>query len=137
MTDLIARLEAAPEGSRELSDEVLLAVGWEHIDTGDVREEQWVSPGGMYFIVSPRPDPTRSIDDALKWMVPEGWSVANLWQAFKSKPTNQPWWGAKLRRDEPYYFIPPSVLGRPTPALAITIAALKAKEATQQTRPSP
>ena len=74
-TDLIARLEAAPAGSRELSDEALVAVGWEHIDTGDVREEQWVSPGGMYFIVSPRPDPTQSIDDALKWMVPKGMDV--------------------------------------------------------------
>ena len=54
MTSLATRLEAASEGSRELSDEMLLVLGF----------TEWR--------LRHKPDPTRSIDDGLT-MVPEGW----------------------------------------------------------------
>ena len=58
--DLIARLEAAEEGSRRLSDDCLLATGW---------HEYQITPGNVRYIKD-RPDPTRSIDAAMK-LVPD------------------------------------------------------------------
>jgi len=57
MTDLIARLEEATEGSEDLSDEVLLVLGW------------WKEGGPAYEKVGfPIPDPTRSVDDCKRWV---------------------------------------------------------------------
>lgn len=74
MTDLIQRLADGP-GSRELSDEVLLACGWERQKHGPMYF-RWHSPNGRGFEgtdIQYRPDPTRSVDDALA-LVPEGWT---------------------------------------------------------------
>lgn len=67
MTDLVQRLRAAQEPSRELADEVLLALGWQQLDlrpqgplawqnTGDGME--WIEHGGQ-------PDPLTSTDALL------------------------------------------------------------------------
>ncbi len=76
---LLQRLHAAPSGSRALSDEVLLALGWTHTDKG--QETWWSAPeprlydGAMcrpIYEDEARPHPSFSVDDALS-LVPEGW----------------------------------------------------------------
>lgn len=62
-TDLIAKLESASEGSRELSDAVLEACG---------RDCNWLrslARDDPSFVI---PDPSRSLD-AARALVPEGW----------------------------------------------------------------
>lgn len=64
MTDraaLIAKLEAATGGSRELSDEILRFRGWTSRGSPAVL---WFAPNKQSWKKG-RPDPTRSIDDAL------------------------------------------------------------------------
>ena len=81
MTELIIRVKEATEGSRELSDEILLALGWTTktvIDPGasadygeDIEAKEWISPSGEntgYL----RPRCTESLGDAL-YLVPETW----------------------------------------------------------------
>lgn len=64
MTDLaklLSDIESAPEGSRELSDEMLLACGWKR----DARRKAyWRDTDGRYVGIS-RPDPSRSLDAKL------------------------------------------------------------------------
>jgi hypothetical protein len=73
MLDLISRLESAAEGSRELSDDVLLACGWEKTFDG-VACDYWAPPHTAGRVYSDnRPSPTESVDDALE-LVPEGWT---------------------------------------------------------------
>lgn len=68
---LMSRLRDAAEGSRELSDEVLLALGWK-------RAPSWRSPDGKVFPHA-IPNPTVSLDDAValvgtkyQWTIEEG-----------------------------------------------------------------
>jgi len=99
MTDLATRLEQAPEGSRELSDEVLRAMGF----TQPIPEMPgvWHWPESMWAKVdndmvsgtfgprrSNRPDPTRSVDDALS-LVPEGWGLEQI--CFTDKREGDHW----------------------------------------------
>lgn len=78
MTDksLIAELESAREGSRELSDKVLLACGWRHENIEDGtgfsgkprQQDAWIDPTGVPWtrsVKSKRPSPTESLDDAV------------------------------------------------------------------------
>ena len=61
-SDLITRLESAPCGTRELSDEVLRALGWK------LRPWFWEDPRGGRWgdaCFPDVPDPARSVDDAL------------------------------------------------------------------------
>ena len=70
MTDaLIAELERAPGGSREISDEILLAAGWTQsaplkIFNKRTSDRIWHNAAGE--IVSPhmRPDPSQNLQDA-------------------------------------------------------------------------
>lgn len=114
---LIERLSAAKVDSRELSDEVLLALGWLH-ETGWWRPPA-PAPEWEIFHERDRPDPARSIDDAVRWVVPEGWS----WTIYGP--------------DQLGVVKPHAMLGVPgvfeadasaaTPALALCIAGLKAR----------
>ena len=87
---LIAELEQAKEGSRELSDRVLLAVGWTTSDSKDTRARFWRSPEGEDYDwwddpharsrggpPLKRPSPTESLDDALT-LVPEGFAIEDF-----------------------------------------------------------
>ena len=111
-TDLITALQAGP-GNRELSDQVLVAFGWTYgIRPLDGAKYWWKPPVGDY--PNDIPDPTQSIDDALALM-PKGckWTLDDenrclVW------PVRQP----RSFGDS-----------ASTPALAICIAILKAKEA--------
>lgn len=81
---LAEQLERGP-GSRELSDEVLLWLGWSTREFNSPGHgtvgHTWIMPGGgepnpemnirVHVI---RPSPTESVDDALV-LVPEGWRV--------------------------------------------------------------
>jgi len=67
---LIADLEAAPKGSRELSDDILRALGWRD----NPRDFKWFDPDGKLHdgrdaynrrLGPPRPSPTESLDAAM------------------------------------------------------------------------
>ena len=69
MTDptLISDLERATEGSRELSDRVLVALGWKHISTKSIH--WWINAAGIECAPPDRPNPTVNLQDAVE-MVP-------------------------------------------------------------------
>ena len=72
-TALIAKLEKAPEGSRALSDEVLLALGWTQYRMPNWKAGRlaWKKPDGRG--AGPEAaDPTRNLQDVVD-LVPEGW----------------------------------------------------------------
>jgi len=116
MTDLKTRLAQATEGSRELSDEMLLACGAE--SPSRAHPYHWILPNGNAVLVGLRPDPSRSVDDVLA-LVPEGYDVdlksarhragwrVNLWEKDGTV------WSADLA----------------APALALCLALLEAQEA--------
>ncbi len=68
--DLIHQLEQAQSGSRELSDAVLKACGWEIKTT--LNGIWWIGPENQSIPIKYSPSPTESLDDALQ-LVPEGW----------------------------------------------------------------
>ena len=117
---LIERLTAAKEGTRELSDEVLLARGWT-ITKDRGPQALYISPGNdppVYQVYAP--DPTRSLDDWKRWCVPEGltWGVSN-------RRSGEGVWTATIEKDSYYEFYSRAL----TPALALCIAGMKAREA--------
>ncbi len=63
--DLIARIEATLEGSRSLSDECLLAVGWEK-RLHDIAE--FIRPDGVIVNALAAPHVTGNLQDTLDWM---------------------------------------------------------------------
>lgn len=79
--DLIAEIEQAEEGSRELSDRVLFACGFSTQNRkiteiySDPYAVSLVSPTGniIGWFDESRPDPSRNVHDALAHVVPEGW----------------------------------------------------------------
>ena len=122
---LIAALERAEEGSRELSDEVLLALGWG--TRLEFTREVWVAPSGNSS--KHRPHPTRNLQAAVD-LVPEGWGWAAA-ELDQGEPS------AVLTNREPQ-LKPGTFDANPdkkdfrskaaTPALALVIAILKAVE---------
>ncbi len=121
MTDtLIEKLEQAEEGSRELSDEVLLACGWRKTRWVPTGEPAWFDPQGSNG--SYLPHPTRSLDDCLRYAVPEGWWPEQLsWASDGSLVIATIW-----NRDpgDGYKSCDGDAAN---PALALCIAALKAR----------
>ena len=123
---LIERVIAGP-GSRELSDEVLLACGWTR------REEPltvldgvpqavaiiWADTDGRRVFEAP--SPTESIDDALR-LVPDGW----FWRVGRS--TLYAGW-AHLNRKHPNHCDEGDEFSAnaASPPLALTAAALRAR----------
>ena len=73
MTDLIARLQAAGEGSRELDAEIALAIGWREGHVG--QERCWYDPNDRMRALPERF--TTSLDAALT-LLPEGASNHQL-----------------------------------------------------------
>ena len=123
-TALVSTLKAATEGSRELSDEVLLAHGW------TTEEGWWWGPHGEELTpetAAERPDPTRSIDDGVA-LVPEGrgWSIVNLGARW---PKPNSCYHASVDLPRAPAPAPMAVGGEAAiPALALSIAALRAQE---------
>lgn len=134
---LADELEAAPEGSRELSDSVLLACGWGHTTaiSFDGRNE-WGSPGGVsIFSEGSQPNPTRNLADWKRWCVPEGFTSVKIeWHGptvFINQPKLAPQLGkawveiyGKWIWDKMNYGIKVSYVA--TPELAACAASLRA-----------
>jgi hypothetical protein len=123
MKDLIERLEKAKEGSRELSDMVLVAHGWA-APTED--NEGWFTPDGLFVSANrERLDPTRSLDAAMS-LAPEGFTLQlHQWRGGDGKTYAR----AIVEPEKPPTYSSESDSGttRSLP-LALTIAALKAME---------
>lgn len=72
MRSLIERLEVSPEPSRDLSDLVLLAIGWRFIDSArSGLIPYWTTPDRQNVIPEERPHPTGNLADAAD-LVPPG-----------------------------------------------------------------
>jgi len=113
---LIKKLEAATEGSRELDAEVAVAAGLDK-DTMCSMYLDWVRLNNANMINGhPGPHYTTSIDAALT-LVPEG--VAH-WMIRSPKPWAKIWLHYDNTDNETYG-------DGATPALALCIAALKAR----------
>lgn len=87
--ELATRLRKAPEGSRELSDLVLLWAGWRRNLSPMLETDEWFRPDGF---VARAPDPTRRIDDivvAMDWANIVGsifrtpFEAPSPWEAFQ------------------------------------------------------
>lgn len=126
LSALIARLEAATEGSRELSDEILFVLGWRCSWVGGAPSEyydttSWFPPGathhtdGVYG--NRRLDFTRSLDAAVT-LVPEGhlWNLRSFTEFYIADV-----WIQNSGNVEAEGF-------SKLPALALCIAALKARQ---------
>lgn len=126
--ELIKALEEAKAGSRELSDEVLMAFGWRktHRAWNDARGRAmqpypaWVTPDGVeqgyYFSAN---SPTESVDDALA-LVPEGYD-----EEIKRARHRRGWFVALWRPERIGH-----VADAATPALALCAAVLRATPTT-------
>lgn len=112
MTDLITRLEQAKEGSRELSDEVLLALGWKTGIGTHADFTKFHAPDGSPASRD-RPDPTTNLQDAVD-LVPERhpWTLDSIGIVEMGSTTGKPVEGIAR-----------------TLALAMCIAILKVQEA--------
>lgn len=128
MDSLIARLEAATEGNRELSDECLIAVGSrKEGSSAQFLTHRAIAPDGTEITWRSRPHVTGNVQDAIDHMVPEGW----LWGLHLNDPRDI--FGASLAQafvrraadDLDSYQHAEAA----TPALALSAASLKAIEA--------
>lgn len=123
LTELIAALEAADGPSRELDAQIALAHGWDVVpirEKGGHTWDRWYRPymGKRYPVRLP--NYTSSIDAALT-LVPEGYGlVIDVAGEYASASIYE------LRSTRAGPFVKPA---RRTPALALCIAALKAREA--------
>lgn len=117
---LIERIEAAPEGNRELSDECLLAAGWTE---SEIMYADLVRPDGKMINRANCPDPSQNMQDAIDWMVPEN---ANC-HGYDQTPEGCEGYVSRnyvKSRSEAWL-----IEGRAaTPALALAAAALRARE---------
>ena len=135
MNDLIAKLESAKEGSDELDGRIWCELNGKRFKEA-FESHIWHSCSVFYTEPPKRtqrvqnkiPNYSRSLDAALT-LVPEGWHVskiANYWGYFPGPELGDKGWVAILRQlrgpleDAEAY-------GRPSAALALCIAALKAR----------
>lgn len=137
MDDLIAELERAEEGSRELSDKALLASGWTYGPyqysgkSFSTSGEGWIKPGGEPWMLGAdsRPDPTRNLQDALGLVNGAWWEVRQTHSAdspIRHFGGNEGMFSARVGNA----WGEPGHLGKHNkPALALCIACLKAREA--------
>ena len=123
---LIEKLEKGP-GSRELSDKCLLAVGWRHqYSPGNA---MWIRPDGWVVRTGSGarpPDPSRNLQDTLDWMVPEGWSI------HINQDDNRLWWAELRHGYQTSYDRVVMACKCTTPALALSTASLRAREAMKE-----
>ncbi len=126
MDDLITRLESASEGSRELSDEVLAAVGWKK----NVQGVRWGRDAdGLSVHHSHLPSPTESVDAALSLMPDfkghSGWRVSNWHEGKAGGGAWIDWSNDPVMSFSEHHVDAHAA----TPELALCIAALRARGA--------
>ena len=122
MDKLIAELEAAPEGSRDLDGPLFRLHVMPGIDWEKNKGLWW--PCETTFCKRYEVHPYTTSLDAGRILIPQGWVLANLYEAVD--PKDRPWCGATLQHDEPYKVV--KALGAKTLELALVIAALKARQ---------
>lgn len=118
LSDIISRLEALTGPSRELGDEVLRAYGWTTPTGGGWPNDRfWSQPNGQtYGGVGERPDPTASVDAALALLPDDSWEWNLAWNSgFGFAEVGDP----TLHMEGEHK----------TPAIALCIASLRAREA--------
>ena len=128
MDTLIAELEAATEGSRELDERVAPFAGWFH---GHGRSD-WTHPDNPAHAVAYVPKFTTSFATALTWM-PKG-CVIELCQSCPAR-TDDTWWDAYVFKRSRHHDSEPigaTEQGVPEPALAVCIAIAKAHRAMKE-----
>ncbi len=128
--NLLAKLEAATEGSRELDAEIIMEICDDAIigpwPCGESEPVVFHAQAIGIVDKSPVPAYTTSIDAALT-LVPEGWALLRINQYHET--SNPAWgWGVEMR----YYTNPEIGLAigesRASLPLAICIASLRARE---------
>ena len=116
LATLIAKLEAATEGSWEL-DNVIWRFGWEH---------KWFEPSWRYDAEDPPYYYTQSVDAALTLVAPKAdWSLLQVHgqeRPSEASVYTRPY----MQADDELHA---KFAAAATPALALCIAALKAREA--------
>ena len=78
LLDMLAVLQQSREGSRFLSDDVLLTLGWKIKTTREsifTKAHTWISPVGVEYLPEYRPCPTTNLSEGIRWMIPEDFSV--------------------------------------------------------------
>ena len=132
MGDIIKMLEEATGGSRELDAEICRIAYWEsdgYFSDQDDHGEWFIYSyrfGGTAIPKEPLPHYTTSLDAALT-LVPEGWTSKQIFITGAGSK-------ARLKRPSPYALVAPMESYErdrlvATPALALCVAALKAREA--------
>lgn len=119
MTDLISRLKTATGPSRELDAEIALACGWQHDHAMAYGGEFWQSPTGQ---ICPQPPQFTKYIDVARTLVDNGLivrliigyaaTVASILTGSILSPDTKEWEGISYA----------------TPAIALVIACLKARE---------
>jgi hypothetical protein len=119
-SELIERLEKATGPSEELDAAIMKAIGWR--DDGEhMGQPRWVTPQGVKTAFHPRKDGpvhryTVNVHEALA-LLPEDYD----WELSKEHTV----WGGIIYRCEAG---PSPLVKAPTPALAVCIAALRARK---------
>lgn len=123
--ELVERLTATTKPDRELDDEIATQI-WGEPEVigspGAVRSLMWHQSTFIYYSISP--EFTGSVDIALTLLVPEGWTVASIGQDDNKA------WHVSLHYGYRTSYGKVELGGpSPTPALALGVAALKARRA--------
>ena len=139
---LAERLEKAGEGSRELSDECLLARGCEPIyTTRGVAGiySGWRAPDEEIWISDTRPNVTANVQDAIDHMVPKGWdcSVGTDWHKGGGGDYGDACITERAEDHPGHYTSREFTSEAATPALALSAASLKAIAAFNRATSSP
>jgi hypothetical protein len=125
IAELIARLEAATEGSRELDEAIALTFGWT-LDGQPTTAApyRWIAPKGGWHLTPPLF--TESVDAAMS-LVPKRGAGGLLWRIIlERKPLHSgPAWIAEVREHAKNGG---GAIAH-TAALALCVAALKARSA--------
>lgn len=124
--ELIARLEAATEGSRELDSAIALTVGWTFEKRAGETKRWWREPNGpVWFRDTSPPFFTTSLDAAMT-LVPDGyfWRMGHVEQLSED---DEVMYGAELLRYLHVADRSDSMGHGLTAPIALCIAALKAR----------
>lgn len=131
MTDLLTRLTAAQQGSRELDAAICCwKNGYELTEVSPSGAFSYIGTGGTHLIApTGAPEYTTSLDAALT-LVPEGWWLHSLEGCQKADE----WWVQIELIKPPYTHIDTGedLVGKPTAALAVCLVAIRAREASEK-----
>lgn len=137
MSDLVARLEKATGPDRDIDELIAEAVGYKVCSETQAYGRSWNSPSGYFIGAAPKF--TDSLDAAVT-LIPEGWAWSvHVGGCYATGRLLKP--RAELAEAVETQFGPAvgirSQIEAATPAIAICIAALKARAAQSAPHPNP